>query len=569
MRVWESARIRRYETADGLARDIQRYLADEPVEACPPPATYRFRKFARRNRVALWTAVLVSASLVLGTAISAWQAVRATRAQHLADAARTAEALERGEVEQQRQQAQRNFEQARRTVDQYFTLVSESKLLDVPGLQPLRADLLEAALRFYREFDKSRSNDPAVLADLAATYLRVAVVYHGSDRNDDAVAALQKGLAIVEQLRHDHPGAAEQHRKLAGFWKGWRRAQAETQLPRDPRAAFQVLQKLTEQWEQFARENPSIPGFQSDLAATYYLIADLLITSGQRDEGLAFLEKSRAGLDQLVGGNPQVPEFRADLARTCEDIAWRLIDPAGSKRADVLSRQALALREQLVKDFPDVPQYQSDLAETLKSFGDRAVRIRNLQEARTTYIRAVELSQNLADQFPLVPLYSETLVVTQHQLMKVRESTEQLSDQEAERDRRQEIEAVAKLVSHFPTNSIFPFHLAQCHRELAMILAANGRCDDAIAAHTRATQLLEKLANDHPNRAYFRSVLARSQLDFGELLVDRGQRKDGEGFCRQALDSYTKLVQEYPASAVYARDLEECRRRLAAALQEH
>jgi len=472
-------------------------------------------------------------------------------------------------VEQQRQQAQKNFEQAQRTVDQYFTLVSENKLLDVPGLQPLRADLSEAALRFYREFDQSRSNDPAMLADLGVTYLRVAVVYHGSDRNDDAVVALQKGLAIVEQLRRDHPGAAEQHRKLAGFWKGWRRAQAETQLPRDPRAAFQVLQKLTEQWELFARENPSIPGFQSDLAATYYLIADLLITSGQRDEGLAFLEKSRAGLDQLVGGNPQVPEFRADLARTCEDIAWRLIDPAGSKRADVLSRQALALREQLVKDFPDVPQYQSDLAETLKSFGDRAVRIRNLQEARTTYIRAVELSQNLADKFPLVPLYSETLVVTQHQLMKVLESSGQVSDQQAEHDRRQEIEAVAKLVNHFPTNSIFPFHLAQCHRELAMILAAHDRPDEAIAAHTRATQLLEKLANDYPNRAYFRSVLARTQLEFGELLVDKGPRKEGEGFCRQALDSYSKLVKEYPASAVYARDLEECRRRLAAALQEH
>ena len=147
MKALEKDRNRRYETADGLARDIQRYLSDQPVEACPPSATYRFRKFARRNRVGLTMAVLVSASLVLGTVVSTWQAIRATRAERLAEAARTAEAEQRTEAEKQREQADANFQKARKTVDEYFTLVSESKLLDVPGLQPLRTDLLEAALR--------------------------------------------------------------------------------------------------------------------------------------------------------------------------------------------------------------------------------------------------------------------------------------------------------------------------------------------------------------------------------------------------------------------------------------
>jgi serine/threonine protein kinase len=50
MKCLEKDRSRRYETASGLARDVQRYLADEAVEACPPSAWYRFRKFARRNK---------------------------------------------------------------------------------------------------------------------------------------------------------------------------------------------------------------------------------------------------------------------------------------------------------------------------------------------------------------------------------------------------------------------------------------------------------------------------------------------------------------------------------------
>src|SRR5262245_4381709 len=77
MRCLEKDRSRRYDTASALARDVERYLKDEPVEARPPTVGYRFRKLARRNKVALTTAALVAAALVLGTAVSLWQAVRA------------------------------------------------------------------------------------------------------------------------------------------------------------------------------------------------------------------------------------------------------------------------------------------------------------------------------------------------------------------------------------------------------------------------------------------------------------------------------------------------------------
>ena len=79
MKALEKDRNRRYETANGLAADLQRYLDDEPVQACPPSAWYRLRKFARRNKAALVTAALVAAALVLGTVVSTWQALRAVR----------------------------------------------------------------------------------------------------------------------------------------------------------------------------------------------------------------------------------------------------------------------------------------------------------------------------------------------------------------------------------------------------------------------------------------------------------------------------------------------------------
>jgi tetratricopeptide (TPR) repeat protein len=70
MKALEKDRTRRYDTATGLALDVQRYLANEPVSAGPPSATYRLRKFVRRNRpaVALATVVLFSLVLLGGTA---------------------------------------------------------------------------------------------------------------------------------------------------------------------------------------------------------------------------------------------------------------------------------------------------------------------------------------------------------------------------------------------------------------------------------------------------------------------------------------------------------------------
>ncbi len=60
MKALEKDRNRRYETANGFALDVQRYLTDEPVLACPPSAWYRLRKFARRNKT-----VLVGTGLIL------------------------------------------------------------------------------------------------------------------------------------------------------------------------------------------------------------------------------------------------------------------------------------------------------------------------------------------------------------------------------------------------------------------------------------------------------------------------------------------------------------------------
>src|SRR5438445_5423958 len=73
MKALEKDRNRRYETASSFAADVQRYMHDEPVLACPPSAWYRFRKFARRNKAALAVGAVMALAVlaaVAGLAVS-------------------------------------------------------------------------------------------------------------------------------------------------------------------------------------------------------------------------------------------------------------------------------------------------------------------------------------------------------------------------------------------------------------------------------------------------------------------------------------------------------------------
>ncbi|HEY7313710.1 MAG TPA: protein kinase [Gemmataceae bacterium] len=82
MKALEKDRTRRYETASAFAADVQHYLHDEPVQACPPSAWYRFRKFVRRNKRAAVMAGFLSALLIVAVAVLAMSYFQVQEALH-------------------------------------------------------------------------------------------------------------------------------------------------------------------------------------------------------------------------------------------------------------------------------------------------------------------------------------------------------------------------------------------------------------------------------------------------------------------------------------------------------
>jgi eukaryotic-like serine/threonine-protein kinase len=141
MKCLEKDRARRYETANGLARDVQRYLADEPVEACPPSAGYKLRKFAHKYRTPLRVAGAFVLVLVAAVIVSTWQAVRATLAETDAREQRNAAtelAAREGQARRDLAGQQRQTQAAKDRAEKALTQAQErSALLAVQGAQSL------------------------------------------------------------------------------------------------------------------------------------------------------------------------------------------------------------------------------------------------------------------------------------------------------------------------------------------------------------------------------------------------------------------------------------------------
>src|SRR5262249_6565658 len=129
----------RYASAQELADDLHRFLDDRPIRARRPSPLQLLAKWGRRNRRLVVTAVVSAVLAPAGGLVGVWQERR--------------EALrQRDAADLQRRRAEGTLRQAHQAVNDYLTLVSENTLLAEPALEPLRKQLLTAALRYYQQF---------------------------------------------------------------------------------------------------------------------------------------------------------------------------------------------------------------------------------------------------------------------------------------------------------------------------------------------------------------------------------------------------------------------------------
>ena len=211
MKALEKDRTRRYETAVGLARDIQRYLDDEVVEARPPSAGYRIGKFVRRHKGQVIAAGLVLLALLAGIAGTTWGLIREARAN-----TRLAQSLHREtkanvDLSAANAKVKARYDLAMDAIKTFHTGVSEDFLLKEEKFKDLRHRLLKSALDFYGKLSAllGTETDIASRRALGDSNFELAKLAEKVGRKDDALAAHRAVLAMREELAAEQTADAE------------------------------------------------------------------------------------------------------------------------------------------------------------------------------------------------------------------------------------------------------------------------------------------------------------------------------------------------------------------------
>ncbi len=322
MKALEKDRSRRYQTVNGLATDVQRYLADEPVVAGPPGAAYRLKKFVKRNQAQAAAAGLVLLALLGGMVGATWGYLRAEQSRRDAEAARDAEAEQRAEAEAQRDKAlaaqQRAAEQQRRAesnekkaeeekrVAQAVRDFLQTKLLGQadPRTQAdallarggaaaaadrdvtVRQLLDRAAAELSPEkIEENFSNQPLLQAELLHT---VGHTYRGVGELGLAVALLQRSAALYRRhLPADHPAALTAFHNLALAY------QAAGRVPEAIRLYEQVKEAFA---KRLGADHPDTLVVMNNLARAYQ-------ADGKVREAIRLYEQVREAQERKLGAD--------------------------------------------------------------------------------------------------------------------------------------------------------------------------------------------------------------------------------------------------------------------------
>jgi tetratricopeptide (TPR) repeat protein len=197
MKALEKDRTRRYETVNGLARDLERYLTGEPVEAAPPSAAYRMSKFARKHRAGLATAAGFAVLLVAGIMVATMEARR----------------------------AQRRFAQVRELANT-FLFQFYDQVTPLAGSTAVRASIVDTARKYLDGLAAEAGHDRWLLFELAQAYARLGQVQGGHSsaslgQVDDARRSYQRSLALYDRLGINASSPAAWRRGAAQTFLGW------------------------------------------------------------------------------------------------------------------------------------------------------------------------------------------------------------------------------------------------------------------------------------------------------------------------------------------------------------
>jgi len=505
----------RYRSARGLAEDVERWLADEPIAARREPFRERARRWMRRHRpaVAAIAATLVAATLGLAAVLVVQTQANAYLKTANFDLAlanqRAREANRELELANQRERAR--FDLALEAIKTFHSGVSQDVLLKEKQFDGLRTKLLRGATEFYHRMEDllKEQADRRSRSALAQAYHDIGELTARIGSQTEALLALRRGLELRLSLASE-PGAGDTAKRETGSSLI---AVADLQeATGDLSGAFASYERARELLEPLARTRPDDAIFSAAVAKCLHGIATVQYHTGHAAESLASHEQARAIRQRLADANPAVTQFQNDLAASCHDIGS--IHRASGHASEALDSyaRARAISQKLAEADPSDTQFQSALAQSHNDIGYVYQETGRLAEALASLEQGRAILQKLADANPAVTRFEGDLAQNYQVIGSIQDQTGHPAQALVSFERARAI--LQKLNDANPTLTLYQKRLAMSHAYVGLARQRSGRASEAAVEFRRAVAIMEHLSDLQPdgynlyNLACFRSLLS-------------------------------------------------------------
>lgn len=581
----------RYASALDLARDLERWLADEPATAWREPISVRWRRWRRRHRAAV--AALTAAVLVGMVGLTA--AVFAISAKNR-------------KLDAALQLAEDRSKQARQLVDDWFTKVSDSKeLRQAIGTQALRRSLLEKAKDFYQSALEEHPADPAIALESATTIERLASIADQLTPGPEVVELQGRAIQLLEELpksandgkrrlRLSHALSSQSnYQRKAGFAKpalesaeradeisrglcdaeptngvfAISRAQnlAQLALARNAngqldgeRAARQELSNLAARMRGLGDKSANWEAIEADSTVK---LTQMMDSSVEPAKKLAAEKRIVEIYEQMVQRDPKNLEALDSLASAYGNLAnhQSLID---------MSNEALANYAKAILAYERLTDPQSPFR--LRNLANSHYNLARVQvetdkpKALGSYLKALEIQERLIRSTPNVPEFRSNMAKTCNSLAVVYDMLERLPEAIAMAERA--VAVNTELFQKTPNDPQQGFDLGEAINTLGYFQKKANRLVEAEKSLARASKLWDGLIQKHPGIAAFVVEKGRTSSNLGQLMFDNRRYDVAVTECRSAIAVFDKSFGQSKLSPKAREILGKLHRLLAEVLEE-
>jgi serine/threonine-protein kinase len=485
----------RYASAEALANEVRRWLADQPVKAYREPWPVRTRRWVGRHRTLVTStgAILLMAVLSLSLLTGLLSAANARERQA-------------------KDQAQANFRLARDTVERYCVKVSEDLRLRQEDLRPLRKELLEAAAEFLEKLKEQPCGDAELRRDRARAMQQLGFLTGEIGSPEDAIQYYTQARQVWTDLTRGPARVPDDQNQLAAvqaqlghlFSRTDRLAQAQDAL----QEALATQRQLTESY-------PDVSLYRAELAATLNSLAKLYEKTKRLQEAEDAHQQALLLRQQLCQESPGVTAYKRGLAQTYDNLAvfYRNTGPQQLPQAQEAFEKALTLHRQLVASNPGVAEHQHGLAICCSNLGILYLYKKDWPKAEELYQESVDLYRQLVMSNSSVIDYRSALGTCLHNLGNLYRYSDRL--ERAEETYKESLAIRKKLVELQPTVLAHQMNLGRSYNNLGILLEQTGRPEKSQENFQHAVNTLKPLAGPG-NIALYREDLVRSYRNLGD-----------------------------------------------------